>query len=294
MNQLKKLLGLSLISSLTACLVVLIFFANKPLNAQTPSSTNSLSSNSSSDSEKSWLEINISLLGGIASTVASIISISRVSHIQEQRIKLLKEKYESREEEYERQIKEMEVEFQRKYNRGEDQKKMNTDFYALVYEELGDDNMSGSVTLSKDDESRTQFLSRISESLNEFEYSRKAINALLFSRIDKEGEEKKLLKSIIFEVIDNNFPNISDSDFDKKCIHLYSYLRGWLVCSIKYKNTQLPVEWIKNNAFTKQEKLKILDDTRIFILNNQKLSQYIEEESRKLISEYINILIEKI
>lgn len=245
MNKLKKLLGLSLMLSLTACLVFLIFFGNKPLNAQTSSNTNSLPSNNYSASAKNWLEISAPIAGGITSTVAAIVSIIRVSNVQDKRIQLLKEDCERKEKELKnkeeqkiKEIKEIEEKYREKSNSSEEQKKLNTDFYALVYDELTDYNMTGVSQIHKIDESRKEFLLRLEQCTKAFESSKDAINGLLSS--DKDG--KKVLKYIVYNAIKKKSSDDTEENFKNKCKHLYSYLRGWLICSIRSEGATIPAK----------------------------------------------------
>ena len=297
MSQLKNLSSLLQLLPVTIHLIFCIVIEYQPVNAQASPNINSLPLNSSSSSSKNWLETTAPIVGGLASTIASIISIIKVNNVKEERIKLLKDQWdnqqkewESKEQEWERKINEMEVQFKDKYNSGEDQKKLNTDFYALVFDELGDENMSGISELFRKDESRAKFISRLKQCTEKFESSMKAIDGLLSE--DEDG--KKILDAIVYESISKLCKGDNNEDFQKKCKHLYSYLRGWLVCSIRYQTYNLPVEWIKDKTLDNSEVRQALKNTEYFILNEDIIkNEYIpEESSRNLISQYIKHLLE--
>lgn len=294
MNKLKNLFLLSQILYFVACMIFCLFIDNKPIDAQItpPLNKESPSINSSSNntpSEKS--SGKDSSVIAIFSAVASLISGGVVAKIQEERIKRLKETLEGQEKKTNSKIQEMEAEFQKTYNSGEVQKKLNTDFYALVFCELGDINMTGLSDLHKENESKKELSCRLNKCHQEFESSIRAIDGLLSS----DGKGTTVLKYIAYNAIGQKNLNNKEEYFKNKVKHLYSYLRCWLICSIRYNTDKLPVKWIKDEALSKNEKMEALSNAKNMILNDEQIKKYIpDKSSKKLICTYIDILIEKI
>ncbi|QFS43534.1 hypothetical protein [Nostoc sphaeroides] len=133
-----------------------------------------------------------------------------------------------------------------------------------------------------------------------FEKSSTCVNELLYSWEEK-GKKRNLIKSIVVSAlepfVDKNEPNYKDS-----CNHLYAYLRAWLVCSIRYQNPNLPIEWIERSSWNKQQQIQVIKYIRDDILERDILVKPQDkdkepplcDDSIKEVRKYLNILIEKI
>ncbi|MEO1433107.1 MAG: hypothetical protein AAFV71_29385 [Cyanobacteria bacterium J06633_8] len=243
---------------------------------------------SSSPGNNSVKDADNDLIKNIATLIAFVPSVGIIA-FQKVQFDRLKGKHED-------EIVKIKKDLEEKYNHEDYNKQFNRDFLALVYEEVSLRDMIVESDIFKKGNSEKEKEIELQEEANNFELSREAVNGLLDSYFDKkENQEKKILKAIVHDVIDNNFPGISDADFEDKCMHLYIYLKGWLICSLRYKTTQFSTEQIKNDALNYSDKIIVLEDTKKFILNEKIVSDCIpKEKSRQLICDYIDILIGKV
>lgn len=225
--------------------------------------------------------------------ITVLISGLGVGTIQEKRIQKLKDEIAQLksdkirlEENHKCDIIKIEENLKNKYNSEEYVKQQIIDFLALINDELGLNEIVSKGVLAE--ELKQNNLDKCNK---EFEYSIKAIDGLLYSDING----KKLLKGLVYRVIFQITKDDNNEEFRSKCRELYSYLRGWLICSIRYKNDKLPIEWINNNALSKKEKIEALECTKKIIMNDEKIREKIGNQfSRKLICKYIDILLLKI
>lgn len=296
MNKLNKLSFFSHFFYIAVCINVCFLVENCTASGQTLSFSNTQSSivnftsfnNSSSPINNSVKDADNDLIKNIATFIAFVPTVGIIA-FQKLQFDRLKGKHED-------EIVKLKQDLQEKYNSEDYNKQVNRNFLALVYKEVGLGNMIVESDIFKKGNSEKEKEIELQEDAKKFELSREAVNGLLDSYFDnKENQEKKILKAIVYDVIDNNFPDISARDFEDKCMHLYSYLKGWLICSLRYNTTQLSTERIKNDALNYSDKKIVLEDTKKFILNEKIVSDCIpKEQSRQLICDYIDILITKI
>ncbi|MCC5599061.1 hypothetical protein [Nostoc favosum] len=169
--------------------------------------------------------------------------------------------------------------------------KHRMDFISLVSEEITFEKIDESLLRKK--ENPKQFKSRIRDNLERIKNSQQALNGLLSSR-KKNGINVNLLDTITFTALKRIGIPIETSA-DEKFIHLYAYLKAWLICGIRHDTTNLPIEWIDENALNQQEQIRALEYIKDKLINHEKVIEEIpKEESRKIIREYLEELINKI
>lgn len=189
-------------------------------------------------------------------------------------------------------IKTIREAFENKYE--EDRKKPIMDLISLAEEEYGLDSIEWIPYFGKSYKKPQEFYHKVNGNKAEFYASQAAINALLYFNI-KDGKKRERLKSIVAMAIENIGVDRGSAEFECKSKHLYAYLRGWLICSIKYGRKDLPINLIQDKPWNQAELIKAIQYIKTEIIMDERMKEKIKnEDSRKMICEYLNILIEKI
>jgi hypothetical protein len=179
----------------------------------------------------------------------------------------------------------------------EDQKK---DFMSLVKEELGFDKILSEPFIIKEPDFRGKLEeNELEKRLIKFQKSLKCINELLFYYDDDNGKKIELLKGIVISAVEESILiDKQNPKFPDICKHLYAYLRAWLICSIRYNTSNLPIEWIQDTILSKQQQVTAIKYIKDNILPkmplNEETKQYISDDSIEETRKYLEILIEKI
>ncbi|AFY56390.1 hypothetical protein Riv7116_3950 [Rivularia sp. PCC 7116] len=288
MNKLNKLLFISQSLLPIICIINCFLIGNKPANAhlkeyskKESTSINFVSQNNTLSSKNNSSSNDI-----IGKIIVSLLTGGVIGQIQQQRIEQKKDVIQQLEKDLEDKANKIENFFKEKYNSEEYPKQHMIDFFALINEDYGLNKIDIQGVMAEDVKEN-----KLEEYNENFKYSIKAINGLLYS----DESDKKLLKGLVNSVISQTVTYDNKEDFKNKCRELYSYLRGWLICSMRYNTEKLPIESIQYNALSKDEKIKALEYTKKIVLNDEKIKEKIPNHlSRKLICEYIDILLEKI
>ena len=171
------------------------------------------------------------------------------------------------------------------------------DFMSFVEEGLTLDNVALEplLQLRNKQDTAEDFINKLKENRIEFENSQEAIYVLLRTDKDEKGRERKLLRDIVTSALKETCEWKSKQEFKNKHRHLYTYLRAWLICGMRYNTHELPIESINENALSIQEQIKALMYLRKELPNHDILKHYLpNEKSRELIGKYLDNLIVKI
>ncbi|MEH2462514.1 hypothetical protein [Nostoc sp.] len=196
--------------------------------------------------------------------------------------------------------------FQNKYNEYENKPKM--DFLSLIGEEEDINRIQWTGEIKIDHlSSAEKFKEKVDENKVEIYASHEAVELLLYSYTTNKGGKKIIfLNAVVKETINflgnGKYKNISHEEFNSKSRHLHAYLRAWLICSIKHRTENLPIDFIEdiaNNALTKKELIEAIKfiRTKFFSPDESILKKWSythHEDSRKMIVKYLDKLMIKI
>lgn len=182
---------------------------------------------------------------------------------------------------------------QKKIETKTSQEVQNLDLKSLVAESLGWEK-TPIQCLQLDEELHNETLdnriAKLKKNVKKFKDSQEALNGLLFSK-KRESSEDLLLEAIAIHALENTGIYKSEENFREKYQHLYAYLRGWLICSIRYNTNNLPINLIQSNALTKQEQINAIFYIRNYLIEHKIVQEYIpNKDSREIISEYLKKL----
>lgn len=149
--------------------------------------------------------------------------------------------------------------------------------------------------LREKQDTEEDFINKLKENRIEFENSQEAIHVLLRSDKDEKGRERTLLVDIVTSALKETCEWKTKREFNNKHKHLYTYLRAWVMCGMRYKTYDLPIESINETALTIKEQIKALTYLKKELPNHEILKHYLpNEQSRELIGKYLDNLIIKI
>lgn len=191
-------------------------------------------------------------------------------------------------------IKNIEILLKKKFDSNIIQEEQKKYFISLFNEELG---FNLSFSMIKDADFRGKLDEKeLGKRLIKFQKSLKCVNELLFYDYDENGQKRELLKRIVISSVEEGILiNKENPEFSDVCRHLYAYLRAWLICSIRYNTSNLPVEWIQDTILSKQQQVTAIEYIKDNILPGDKIKKYpISDDSIEETREYLEILIKKI
>ncbi|MCC5610666.1 hypothetical protein LC612_28925 [Nostoc sp. CHAB 5834] len=167
------------------------------------------------------------------------------------------------------------------------------DFLSLVHQKVGYHSLSEEPFIQRQPALRGSLKREdMEERTISFENSCTCVKELLYFNEDN-GKKEELIKSIVIDALKPFVPE-HDPRYKEVRKRLYAYLRAWLVCSIRYKTSNLPIEWIQGTALNKQEQIKVIDYIINNILKEKDIEDFLCEGSIEEVSKYLKILIKKI